>query len=197
MQMPTTPTWKDVGIPEIVVNAIKAIPASFLFDTLVHQQVFHMHKKVVPTYNCNTCGAMYTPQRSTEEVGQCNECQGKKVRCFQTLKFSGERKIPFYSRGPKFLQSIIGQMNRNFSLYFKCYPDRDIDWEWHNNIFHVAFAGGDTAQDILPRVAIAKASILTPYLWDSKFDWKDCRFVDNANQKFISHLFNQLVVRRQ
>ncbi len=192
-----TPDWKAVGVPEIVVNAIKAIPASFLLDTLVHQLVFHNNKKIIVSYNCEMCGFAYTPQRSNEEVSQCGnqQCQSKRVRCIQTLKFSGERKIPYYSRGPKFLHGTIRQMNMNFATYFKSYPERDIDWEWHSNMYHVAFAGGETAQDTLPRVSIAKAAILVPYLWDSKFDWKNSCFLEDADQKFISHFINQLVVR--
>lgn len=193
------PKWKDVGIPNVIVQAVRKIPASFLLDCLVHQMVYHNYKKIIPSYNCEICGHIYVPTRSTEEISHCqnNSCQSKRVKCYQTLKLSGERKIPFYSRGSKFLLSMIKQMNTNFSVYFKSYPERDIDWEWHDNNFHVAFAGGDTAQDPIPRVALSKAAILTPYLWDSFFDWKNSSPCDKADQRHISHIINQLVVRNK
>jgi hypothetical protein len=108
------------------------------------------------------------------------------------MKLPSDRKIPYYSRGPRYLDSIIKQMDNNFKIYFKTQPERDIDWEWHDGSFFISFAGGETASHPFPRVAMCKAAISTPYLWDSCFDWREGKKCDNIDQKFISHIFNQL-----
>lgn len=189
------PTWQSVGVPENVVNFMRTIRASFQLDCLVTQTVFHNYKKLYVSYYCDTCGFVYQPQRSNEEVCSCqnNNCGSKRVRCVQSLKFNVEKKIPYYSRGPKFISNMIRQMNTNFSAYFGNFPERDLDWEWHNGVFHVAFAGGETAADVFPRVAVSKAAILTPYLWDSFYDWKNMSRSDAIDQRFITPLLQQFL----
>lgn len=186
------PTWKSVSVPANVVQHVMSMKPSFQMDCLVSQVVFHNFKKLSVTYCCDRCGFQYQPNRTTEEVCSCQGCGLKQVRCFQSLKLPQDRKIPYYSRSSRFLTQVIAQMNKNFQIYFQAPPERDMDWEWHAGYFYVSFAGGGTAQDIFPKVAISKAAILTPYLWDTRFDWKEGKRCDEIDQKFISHIFNQL-----
>ena len=189
------PTWKSVGVPQVVANAVAALPASFGLDSLVYQFVYHNQKRVSLTYACNNCGHVYVPQRASEEVCQCGRCHSRQVRCVQSLKFGS--KVPQYSRTGQHLRDVMRQMCDNFQGYFGFPADRDIDWEWHGGMYHVAFAGGDTAHDPSPRMAVVRAAVLVPYLWDSGFNWKDLRPGGAGEQGFISHILGQLAVRKQ
>jgi hypothetical protein len=118
------------------------------------------------------------------------------VRCIQSVKF-GEKKIPYYSRTGNFILNIARQMKINFELYFKTSADRDIDWEWHNDFYHVAFAAGETGKGELPRIAIARAALLTPYLWDSLYDWKNSCYREVSDQKFLTNLINHFAQKKE
>jgi len=179
-----TPTWQSVGIPGNLVTAIKEMPASSTLDVLVHQTVFRSFKRVISTYMCGACGHTYVPTRFSEEVARCPACQGQRVRCIHSLKYPPDRKIPYYSRASKMTLRIVEQMNLNFISYFKSNPKRGMDWEWHNGRFSVAFAGGETTSDMHPRIAISKAAVLSPYLWDSYFGTTE----EVLDQRYISHL---------
>ena len=154
------PTWKEVGIPEIVVRTVRAMQPTYAMDCLVSQVVFHNSKKLTLNYNCDWCGNQYIPPRATEEVGVCNNCQRRQVRCVQSLKFNPGKKIPYYTRQGLHIIQIIQQMSNNFIGYFHVQPERDVDWEWHGGKYHVAFAGGETATGELPRLAVARAALL-------------------------------------
>ena len=187
-----TPSWAECGIPKVVADHLRVMKPGFAFDTLVYQTVFHYHKRLYLSYTCDECGHIHTPSKTTDEVSQCPACYNKRVRCVQSLKFNTKSKVPMYSRKGQYMQIIVQTMNENFSYYFKQYPDRNVDWEWQNGMFHVAFAGGETASDALPRVAVARAALMTPYLWDTRFDWKTYTFVDKVDTHFITNLLGHL-----
>lgn len=192
-----TPTWQEVGIPKVVVENLRTLKPGFSFDTLVYQTVFHYTKKLVLAYNCDECTYVHMPTKTTDEVSQCPSCFSKRVRCVQSLKFNKTSKVPMYSRKSPYMETIVRQMLDNFTIYFKQRADRAIDWEWHNDLFHVAFAGGDTASDPKPSVAITRAALMTPYLWDKNFDWKNAEFVDKVNKHFITDLLGHLTPPRR
>jgi len=191
------PNWKEVGIPDIMVRTIHIMKPTYALDCLISQMVFHNNKKLNLVYTCDMCAYQYVPQRNTEEVSQCVNCNSKRVRCLQSLKFSNDKKIPFYSRAGNFILQINDQMRNNFLSYFKTWPERDMDWEWHDGIYHVAFAGGETGTGELPRLAIARAALLTPYLWDSMFDWKTASRRDKIDQRFISQYLGHFALSKR
>jgi hypothetical protein len=190
------PTWKDVGIPDIAVKSLREMLPTYAMDCLVSQIVFHNTKRLITTYRCDN-GHNYVPEKLHEEVCACPICFTKRVRCIQSVKFSSEKKIPYYSRTGNFIASISKQMKSNFELYFKVSADRDIDWEWHNDVYHVAFAGGETGRGELPRIAVARAALLTPYLWDSLYDWKNACYREVSDQKFLTNLINHFAQKKE
>ena len=86
-------------------------------------------------------------------------------------------------------------MYNNFRHYFNCSPEKNVDWGWHNDAYHVAFAGGETASGETAKIAVIKASLLTPYLWDSKFDWVTGYKNDIGDHRILSVL-NHLQQRK-
>lgn len=187
-----TPSWQEVGIPQIMVDHIKQLKPGFAFDSLVHQVVFQNNKKLFVSYNCDICGHKFSPTKTTDEVSNCVSCYSKRVRCIQSLKFNKGTKLPTYSRKGSYLSTLFAQMSENFSNYFKAFPERNLDWEWHGDLYHVAFAGGETATGSMPRTAVAKAALLTPYLWDTTFDWKNLTQNDKVETHFITSLLGHL-----
>lgn len=187
------PAWKDVGVPDIMVRTLRDMKPSYSMDCLVSQLVFHNVKRITSTYRCDACGFSYVPEKVHEEYCSCQSCDSKRVRCHQSVKFSGDKKIPYYTRSENFILTIARQMHINFNSYFKTPADKDIDWEWHEDnpyqsMFHVAFAGGDTGKGELPRIAITRAALLTPYLWDTMYDWKNSCVRQVTDQRFLTNL---------
>jgi hypothetical protein len=191
------PNWKEVGIPEIMVRSIRDMQATYAMDCLVSQLVFHTVKRLTVSYCCDHCGYTYVPERNNEEVSFCQNCFGYRVRCIQSLKMNAEKKTPYYSRSGNFLTQIIHGMQSNFTFYFGKEPERDIDWEWHDGMYHVAFAGGETGIGNVPRLAICRAALLTPYLWDSMYDWKNNCRRETIEQKFITQYLNHFAIPKK
>jgi predicted Zn-ribbon and HTH transcriptional regulator len=217
------PSWEEVNIPRLVVSQVKQLKPSAIADALVHQLVYHNTKKLCVSYPCDSCGHIHSPTKATDEVSQCPACQSKRVRCVQSLKFTSGTKLPLYTRRGSYLANLLRQMTVNFNQYFlnkvtTPYDDllddegdfgivkmkteteqepaeRNMNWEWHDGEFVVWFAGGEAASDELPRMAIAKAALLCPYLWDMNYDWKERKRSDKVDDRFIVPLLSHLLPR--
>jgi DNA-directed RNA polymerase subunit RPC12/RpoP len=184
------PTWQEVGIPAILIDSIKQMKPCFLLDSLVHQIVFHNVKKLKLLYICMNCGKQYEPERNSEDISECESCGHRGICATQSLRFTKE-KIPSYSRSNFCsLFDIIRIMDENYSQYFRVNKKTSLDWDWEGQ-YKVQFLGGDVAHATAPRVAVVKASLLCPYLWDSFYNWNTNSHRDALEQKYISQFINQ------
>lgn len=188
------PTWEEVNIPAIVPKTINTMQPSHSLDCLIHQLVFHYQKKVMPSYYCEDCGAV-SSGKPNEEINYCPNCSSKRVRCINSLKF--DKKVPFYSRTEIFLFEIIAKMAENFTLAFKTYTTKILDWEWHNKLYYVTFTGGDTGVGPSPKMAIIKAALLVPYLWDFSKDWINGGQINKYEQTSLLQIISNLLIAKK
>lgn len=182
------PTWEDMGVPLELVNSIKTLPPCYLLDSLVYQLVYRHNRKPVFSFQCMRCSAIHRPERSSEDITECEQCGNTTLRCSGTMRWS--REVPSYSRknGSGSLESLITKMYDNYDDYF-VFTGRhkgsfrdwlDCGWNTHNFNLYAQFIGGEKVETTSPRLCIIKAAILCPYLWDTKFDWNG-----NENQDTI------------
>ena len=134
-----TPSWQEIEIPKTLVESIKQLKSGHTLDILAHQIVFHNNKKISVSYHCRNCGHTHSA-KPNEEVSQCDMCFSKKVHCIQSLRFnkSNLALLPHYSRKGFYLVNFMSQMYNNFRHYFNCSPEKNVDWGWHNDAYHVA-----------------------------------------------------------
>lgn len=162
------PTWKDMSIPGMLVYSIKTLPACYMIDSLVFQLVYRNRRRPLRTYFCNKCGHVHRPERSSEEISGCPKCESLLVHC--SVQWRWSREVPSYSRktGHKF-DNIYEAMFHNYVVYFKATPPPNFfDCGWGDNHLYAQFAGGELVTGDSPRLCIAKAAILCPYLWDKE-----------------------------
>jgi len=72
-------------------------------------------------------------------------------------------------------KDVIEAMELNFHSYFHYLPRRLIDCGWEDGIIYCQFSQGYKVKEVVsrPRMAILKAAVLCPYLWDTNWKPKD------------------------
>lgn len=190
MEARTYPTWRDYDIPQGMIDGIRNCNHNSLLGFLVNDRVFRIENKINYQYECFRCGHTKVVTRQYEDYSSCEKC-----RCEAT------HGIPFLKecRGSnKALNNfdasrIIAQMSLNHAKYFGAVePDiASISWESGSGLFVSKFLCGDEVRDSSSERAVAKAAILSPFLWDNKFNWRDGIKNDRGNDLHISHLIMQ------
>jgi hypothetical protein len=83
---------------------------------------------------------------------------------------------------------IIQRMENNFRLYAGI-SGNIVSFCWEDN-FVCQFLSGERIKDFTPSLAIAKAAILCPFLWDTGFNWRDGK-KERGNDLYYAHLISQ------
>lgn len=182
------PTWEDVSIPDSVVNSIKPLAGCYYLDSLLHQFVYRYKRKPQHTYACRQCGFCYKPDRSSEEIACCPICQCGRMRVTSVWRWGKE--VPPYTRTNRDLNEIIDKMSVNYISYFGTAPTPIINCGWASDCVYCQFKGGNLVRDYSSRLCFAKAAILCPYLWDTKFDWNLPKTMDTISIEHFSPIAN-------
>lgn len=182
------PSWQDVGVPKILVNNVQQMRHCALFDQLVNQIIFHHNKRIVATYNCNTCGNGYTPDRPTEQISYCqtHSCHSPLIRL--TQRWHDNERVPV---GRFTLDQLLITMEECYQKYFKNKPEDMFSWGYERERYWVEFAGGNRAWGTSPKLTAYKAAILVPFMWDMNFLWSE-NFVADG---FICNTINGWTVK--
>jgi DNA-directed RNA polymerase subunit RPC12/RpoP len=172
------PTWRDVGIPDQLVETIKNLRGDNLLEQLIYEKVFHNNRRMQYVYVCGVCGHQHKPEKSVEDYGQCEVCGTKAITATQHLRGWNRSHPPGCSSTDAFAQEVLVRMRHNYSVYFSKYledfqPEDIVVFRWrHHNGFVANYLGGNQAEEHTTAKALCKASLLVPFLWDSNFDWK-------------------------
>jgi len=191
------PDWKDVGIPSLLVDLLRSSYKGKILDFVVSNKVFKISMKTQYLYTCRTCSYKKKMSRIYEDYSTCEHCGNNLIFC-KPLILSGKDKIEPYSQVEDLVNPVIDRMVLLFTNYFKEYPpDEFLTCGWNLNIdktkkivdlnknnnqpasiarnppvFNAKFACGEEVSDAVVATAVCKAAILCPFIWDSKFDWK-------------------------
>lgn len=182
-----TPTWRDVNISDSLINLIKESDDLEFISFLVNDRVFHKENKINYQYVCGSCGYSKLITRQYEDYSSCEDCRSKKIQGFPHWKY--------HRHGSAILNTtnvIVDKMVLNLNQYFGKKFDNAVDFNWDDG-FKAKFFSGDQIVESNPTLAIAKASVLCPFLWDANYNWRDFIHNDCNNDLHIPHILLQWV----
>lgn len=200
------PTWNDVGIPKSFIKLIKDSHNHSLISYLLVNRVFRFPIKPQYMYVCQHCDHRKTNSRVYEEYTICDGC-GKtgRLKVMPQLRMGRDMRP---SLDDKICGNIIRKMFGNHhdyfgvpapTNYFSCGWQLDIknsknknkeeDFNFGKSLNSVSqFTSGESIEQNGHVLAICKSAILTPFLWDDKFDWQLLIKKDTNNETSITSL---------
>lgn len=192
------PTWKDVGVPEALATAIKAIRQDSLLEQLIFEKVFHNQRRLQYVYVCGVCGHQHKAEKSIEDYGSCEKCKSRAIRATQHLRGWNREHPPGCSQNEDFARTVMLKMRQNYAAYFNRTiedfpPDEVIVFRWRENGLIANYMSGDRAEDKTSAKTLCRASLLVPFLWDSRFDWKNKKFRASGRQAAIMPTLFEMV----
>lgn len=184
------PTWRDYDIPQRLVLGIHNTNKNNLIWFLLNDRVFRIENKINYHYECFRCGHGKVVTRQYEDYSLCEKCHHETTIGTPFLKDSCENiKLPINQTANR----IVTQMILNHEKYFnvKNVDIFNLTWESNMSCFVSKFVFGEEVRESSAERAVAKAAILSPFLWDNKFNWRDGIKNDRGNDLYISHLMMQ------
>lgn len=213
------PTWEDVGVTPLMVNAVKNLNSSRILDYLVLNRVFRFIVKAQCFYKCSHCGYGKKSSRIFEDYSSCESCGSLLVSSVFNWRM-GKDQLEDFSSDENLSVRVIEQMPRVYGEYFKDYPpDNFLHGVWdvkkpvlnidnkpdiygklqnsqHNYVpgsapsYVAKFCCGEEVRASNPTLAIAKAAVLCPFLWDDCYDWKFNSPKDRSQETHLLPIFN-------
>lgn len=187
------PTWASVGLTDGFAAELGRAGDRAL-QSLVDIRVFHNTRKMSFLYTCRTCGVTHKPERLVDDYSQCAKCQSMAItlaRTLKTPKASGRDYRPVPALSAEYLDNLYETMRSNYELYFQGRFDPDDEHLFDvrggaGRFYDACFIGGTRASaDNMP-LAVVRAAISVPFLWDGAFDWKGKQFRPEPGRE--SHL---------
>lgn len=211
------PTWSQVGVPPSIVESIKRLPSGMLLSYLVLNRVFRFDVKAQYKYHCDNCGLHKLVNRVYDDYTRCEKCGKTNTLRSSPLWRMGKDNIVRIDEG--YAASILQRMHENYAAYFNCYPPEGFlnsAWMLDMNVslprrepalgslapevkdkrrakVQAAFICGDTVEASQQSLAIAKAAVLCPFLWDDLFDWRYGITKDRGRETHLTPLINMWV----
>lgn len=214
------PTWEEVGVPEKVVYYVRTAVLNKRFMGIIDIVVRHNLPKASIVYRCDNCQEEYKPQRVAEDYQVCQRCRSRCIRAIRTIRVSGDKvekekhamgglpKAPMaWQIGDEdrklkcefFLDidKLLNRMNENYIAYFGRRPPKPfLKCNWNDERWYVSFSGGEQVICNDMTIAVARAAVLSPFLWDRRWDWKKKKTFAEPGKKasLISFLWQLTVV---
>lgn len=191
------PSWDDCGVPKSILSAIKQLRVGSALDYLLLNRVFRFNVRAHYLYTCNKCGYHKKMFRHYEDYSTCERCGSNLISSIANWRM-GKDKIEPYSKSDDLLIKLIQQMHSLYVRYFRKSPPQDfLQCGWHieaievpkdssaygysnlssnqsspSPVFMAKYSCGDQVKSKNQALAVCKASLLCPFLWDDGFDWK-------------------------
>lgn len=171
------PNWRDVGVPEQLVQTIKGLRGDNLLEQLIYEKVFHNGRRLQYIYVCGVCGHQFKAPKTTDDYGQCEKCNSKAVNATQHLRGWNRVHPPGCSNTDAFAQEVMAKMRENYAIYFNRYigeflPEDIVVFRWKQSGFVANYLSGNQAEEQTTAKALCKAALLVPFVWDANYDWK-------------------------
>lgn len=189
------PTWHDVGIPDHLVQSMRRLCHEQAIEGLVFDKVFHYNRRMQYTYVCGVCGYVHRAEKSYEDYSTCQKCESRGVHATQSVRQWGRTHPNGCSQMDEFGREVLSKMRENYLLYFggrggDFAPEDILSFHWRYDAVVARFVGGEEADDRITTRAVCKAAIMTPFLWDNSFDWKNhCKRSPNRRIALVPTLY--------
>ena len=172
-------------VPPFFVELIAHANDSSIISFLVSDRVFRNENKINYNYDCLKCGFRKMVTRQYEDYSRCENCRSNFVKGVPFLKENHCNKINLDAG------RIVERMEHNHYQYFGKYAANIVDIKWRHGRFITKFVCGDEVVDSSPLLSLAKAAVLSPFLWDTRYNWRNNIKNDRSNDLQLSHLIMQ------
>jgi DNA-directed RNA polymerase subunit RPC12/RpoP len=189
------PSWDDICFPVSFETYLQMLDDRILVDFFVETRVFHHEIKAGLSYTCGMCGYRKSLDKIHEDFPICPKCESKNLHAALFWRTSKDNYKPSCGR-EVYAQRVVDHMRKNYQTYFQSVPNEDsfFKFKYHfgESDFLVSFLGSScAAASTCPILAVSKAALLCPYLWDGRFDWKIGGPGRSSNMR-LTHLIYQL-----
>ena len=128
----TYPTWSDVSIPPIMVDAVRHLNQGQVLDYLILNRLFRFQIKAQYVYTCQKCGHQKRLSRNYESYLECERCKSEMISSTANWRMGKDRVKPYSQPNSDIsVRKIVQQMSTVFGQYFRDYPPEDFvkcDW---------------------------------------------------------------------
>jgi DNA-directed RNA polymerase subunit RPC12/RpoP len=168
------PTWKDVGVPDILASYLKELHVDGILEQLIYEKVFHLSRRLQYVYICSVCGNEHKASKVIDDYPVCEICESRAIHSTQSLRGWNRNHPVGCSNHDSFAQEVLSQMRNNYITYFdRVYqPEEIVSFNWGYNTFSARYAGGEKVEEPTTSKALCKAALLVPFIWDNSFCWK-------------------------
>jgi hypothetical protein len=178
------PSWRDVGMPSLLPSMIRRVKHGYLLNFLVHSRIFLTENKVQYLYLCSDCLLGEHNVSYFHSVTECNHCGSKHLR-FSAYHSLGRKSASQYSS--RQIDKVCSLMAHYHQVYIGDVVPDVMKMSWQRDRFVVKFAGGsEMSSKNHPDLAIVRAALACPFLWDGKFDLRTGNRTEGSKD-MISH----------
>lgn len=188
------PNWKDVGLSPYFVENLRALCIGDKIDFLIANKVYKDILRSQFKYYCNNCGKSKNSNRIYEDYSKCENCGSYKISCISDWKYPMLDECDPFSSDNSFVSPILVRMQYNYKMYFgELPPEKFLDFstafkKYCNDSyphFKAQFICGEEVEEISASLAVCKAALLCPFIWDDVFDWKNRYRRDESRKTHI------------
>lgn len=168
-------TWNDVWLPLDMLSYIKNCNNTSMLENIVHLIIMRATPKLSYIYICQECSHVHQPERVNEEVSFCPNCQSYQIsyqaRVSGITPINQKKKEIFSSK----MTGLINQVYLLHSSYFGINPDPEDFFKcgFSPQMYWAQFTNGDVGESRSPKIAVMKAAILCPFVWDLNFEFEN------------------------
>ncbi len=189
MKSPRFPSWQEVGLPDALPETLRKIRYGDLLNFILSYRVFLHENKVNYLYICATCSCQkyLSPFESYTE---CKRCGSESVHAVPYLTLNRKNSRQFNKNLVSLVCSRMAEYHDAYSGV-SCPEVMEMTWDTMKGGFAAKFLGGDRVYCNEPALAVVRAAICCPFVWDGRFDFAEKRWKDQSDLFSLSHMVYQ------
>lgn len=162
-----------VNIPEWFSEHLKNINDMTILGMLYKLLILRESSSPYLLYTCHSCGHIYTSSKLHEEYINCISCQSSKIT--STVKSTVPKYQDISQTSARELIRLsterVNSLKMTYYSQISCTECKEVGFCKNGFYFQFTGTGGPKAEAPTFIMAIMKASIMYPFLWDFDFDW--------------------------
>ena len=188
---PRFPSWRDLSLPDVMPEMFCNMGHGCILNFLLAYRIFFQENKVRYLYLCGSCSSQKGSLTPFETYSECERCSSSDVHALPYHSLSKKNSRSF---NRNLASSVCLRMARYHSAYcgLPCPDILEMSWDKDKKCFRTKFLGGDQVYSSDSSLAVFKAALCCPFLWDGRFDFQTLKWKEQSDSLSLSHLFYQL-----